>query len=103
MWHETHPLGPEVGVLGLLLAGVGAVHGVVLLQLHRLHLLLDGVHCGVCVIERRGKEAENRTRVRPIEKLGNVSSFIGGKVGGQDFCSYFVNSERFEGLYLLQW
>ena len=55
------------------------------------------------MIERRGKEAENRTRVRPIEKLGNVSSFIGGKVGGRDFCSYFVNSERFEGLYLLQW
>ena len=55
------------------------------------------------MIERRGKEAENRTRVRPIKKLGNVSSFIDGKVGGQDFCSYFVNSERFEGLYLLQW
>ena len=63
----SHPLCPEVGVLGLLLAGVGAVHGVVLLQLHRLHLLLDGVHCGVCVIERRGKEAENRTRVRNWE------------------------------------
>ena len=41
---EAYPLGPEVGVLGLLLAGVGPVHGIVLLKLHGLHLLLDGVH-----------------------------------------------------------
>lgn len=40
----SHLLGAEVGVLGLLLAGVRPVHGVVLLELHGLHLLLDGVH-----------------------------------------------------------
>ena len=40
-------LGPQVSVLGLLLEEVSAVHRVVLLQLHRLHLLLDGLHgCG---------------------------------------------------------
>merc|ERR1711913_175106 len=32
-------------VLGCLLTGIGPVHGVVLLHLHGLHLLLDGVHC----------------------------------------------------------
>ena len=40
----THPLGPEVCVLCLLLASIGAVHRIVLLKLHGLHLLLDGVH-----------------------------------------------------------
>ena len=38
-------LGPDLGVLGGLLAGVRPVHGVVLLHLHGLHLPLDGVHC----------------------------------------------------------
>ena len=33
-----------LGILGRLLAGVWAVHGIVLLHLHGLHLLLDGVH-----------------------------------------------------------
>ena len=37
--------GPDLGLLGLLLAHIGPVHGVVLLHLHGLHLLLDGVHC----------------------------------------------------------
>ena len=46
----AYPLRPEVGVLGLLLAGVGPVHGIVLLKLHRLHLLLDGVHGGGCSV-----------------------------------------------------
>jgi len=41
-------VGAGVGILGLVLAGVGLVDGVILLKLHRLHLLLDGVH-GVCV------------------------------------------------------
>lgn len=39
-------LGAEVGIARLLFAGVGAVHGVILLQLHRLHFLLDRVHFG---------------------------------------------------------
>merc|ERR1719378_355853 len=43
-------LGPEVGVLGLLLAGVGPVHGIVLLKLHGLHLLLDGIHLVCCSV-----------------------------------------------------
>lgn len=40
----TYPLGAEVGVLCLLFAGIGPVHGIVLLKLHSLHLLLDRVH-----------------------------------------------------------
>jgi hypothetical protein len=39
-------LGPEVSIAGLLLTEEGAVHRVVLLQLHGLHLLLDGIHGG---------------------------------------------------------
>merc|ERR1711913_101886 len=35
---------PHFSVLGCLLAGIGPVHGVVLLHLHGLHLLLDSVH-----------------------------------------------------------
>ena len=41
-------LGAQVGVLGLLFEKVSAIHRVVLLQLHRLHLLLDGLHGGGC-------------------------------------------------------
>merc|ERR1740128_1298943 len=40
-------LGADLGVLGGLLAGVGAVHRIVLLHLHGLHLLLDRVHDSV--------------------------------------------------------
>merc|ERR1712226_1136010 len=36
---------PDFSILGCLLTGIGPVHGVVLLHLHGLHLLLDGVHC----------------------------------------------------------
>merc|ERR1740128_30561 len=39
--------GADLGVLGGLLAGVGAVHRIVLLHLHGLHLLLDRVHDSV--------------------------------------------------------
>lgn len=39
-------LGAEAGVLALLLALHRAVESVVLLQLHRLHLLFDRVHFG---------------------------------------------------------
>merc|ERR1712013_437161 len=45
-------------LLGLVLAGVGPVHGVVLLELHGLHLLLDGVHCGALVGVESGKRSE---------------------------------------------
>jgi hypothetical protein len=44
-------LGAEVGVAGLLFALEGALHRSVLVELHRLHLLLDGVHGG-CVLLR---------------------------------------------------
>ena len=33
-----------LGIFGCLLADIGPVHGIVLLHLHRLHLLLDCVH-----------------------------------------------------------
>merc|ERR1712013_883913 len=52
------PFCSEVSILGLLLAGVGPVHGVVLLELHGLHLLLDGVHCGALVGVESGKRSE---------------------------------------------
>ena len=39
-------LGAHLGLLGALLASVRPVHGVVLLDLHGLHLLLDGLHFG---------------------------------------------------------
>lgn len=44
-------LGAKVGVAGLLLALQGTLHRVVLVELHRLHFLLDRVHCG-CVLLR---------------------------------------------------
>ena len=56
--NTTYPLCSEVSILGLLLAGVGPVHGVVLLELHGLHLLLDGVHCGAVVGVESGKRSE---------------------------------------------
>ena len=43
---NTDLLCPQVCIAGLLLAEKGAVHRVVLLQLHGLHLLLDRVHGG---------------------------------------------------------
>ena len=49
--NRTHPLGSKVGILCLLLTGISPVHGIVLLKLHGLHLLLDGVHC--CSVEVR--------------------------------------------------
>ena len=81
MIYETHPLGPEVGVLGLLLASVGPVHGVVLLKLHRLHLLLDGVHCGVCSgAEGRRKRLEIGLGSHTSWKTTQVSSkWVGGQ------------------------
>ncbi len=42
----TYPLHTPLGLSGFLLRGVSPVQGVVLLDLHRLHLLLDGVHNG---------------------------------------------------------
>ena len=42
--NDSYPLSPEVGILCLLLTGICPVHGIVLLKLHSLHLLLDGVH-----------------------------------------------------------
>ena len=44
---DTHPLCSEIGILCLLFTGISSVHGIVLLKLHGLHLLLDGVHCDV--------------------------------------------------------
>ena len=41
---NTDLLCPQVCIAGLLLAEKGAVHRVVLLQLHGLHLLLDRIH-----------------------------------------------------------
>ena len=41
---NTDLLCPQVCIAGLLLAEKGAVHRVVLLQLHCLHLLLYGIH-----------------------------------------------------------
>merc|ERR1712027_146219 len=41
---------PDLGVLGGLLTDIGPVHGIVLLHLHGLHLLLDGIH-GCCFEE----------------------------------------------------
>ncbi len=52
----------HLGVLGGLLTGVRAVHGIVLLHLHRLHLLLDGVHAAPavpCLVERLASGALN--------------------------------------------
>ena len=43
---NTDLLCPQVCIAGLLLAEKGAVHRVVLLQLHGLHLLLDRIHGG---------------------------------------------------------
>ena len=61
---RTHPLGSEVGILCLLLTGISPVHGIVLLKLHGLHLLLDGVHC--CSVEVRwgGREDQLKQRLR---------------------------------------
>merc|ERR1719195_678651 len=42
-------LGPDLGLLALLLDLVSAVAGIVLLLLHGLHLLLDGVHLDAVV------------------------------------------------------
>lgn len=52
-WVRCYLLRPVVGLLVLLFQGVGPVHSVVLLQLHRLHLLLDGVHGGGVVCGSR--------------------------------------------------
>ena len=62
--NRTHPLGSKVGILCLLLTGISPVHGIVLLKLHGLHLLLDGVHC--CSVEVRcgGREDELKQRLR---------------------------------------
>merc|ERR1712029_394810 len=38
----------DLGILGSLFTGIRPVHGIVLLHLHGLHLLLDGIH-GCCV------------------------------------------------------
>jgi len=46
---SVYLLGSRVRVAGLLLAEQRAVHRVVLLQLHPLHLLLDRIHGGACV------------------------------------------------------
>jgi len=43
---NTDLLCPQVCIAGLLLAEKGAVHRVVLLQLHGLHFLLDRIHGG---------------------------------------------------------
>ncbi|GMT02254.1 hypothetical protein PENTCL1PPCAC_24428, partial [Pristionchus entomophagus] len=44
----------------LLLGGIGAIEGVVLLDLHGLHLLLDGVHC-CAVVGGAGVAAASKT------------------------------------------
>ena len=63
----THPLSAKVGVFGLLFAGVRPIHGVVLLELHGLHLLLDGVHCvflSVFVWERKNSHYNRDSLMR---------------------------------------
>lgn len=56
-----------IRVTSLLFAEQRAIHRVVLLQLHSLHLLLDRVHGGVCVSshssKRRKSAASNRNAI----------------------------------------
>ncbi len=68
---SSHPLGPEVGVLGLLLAGVRPVHGIVLLQLHGLHLLLDRVHG-----EAAKKKEKNRAEYFNSRRCPNLGKVV---------------------------
>ncbi|CAN8005067.1 unnamed protein product [Ixodes hexagonus] len=44
--HVLYLLGAEGGIPGLLFRGLCSVDRIILLQLHRLHLLLDGLHLG---------------------------------------------------------
>ncbi|CAN8028998.1 unnamed protein product, partial [Ixodes persulcatus] len=44
--HVLYLLGAQGGIPGLLFRGLCSVHRIILLQLHRLHLLLDGLHLG---------------------------------------------------------
>merc|ERR1712213_299281 len=39
-------LSTDIGILCLLFTGIGPVHGIVLLKLHSLHFLFDGLHVG---------------------------------------------------------
>ena len=60
----------DPGSLALLLADVNPVAGVVLLHLHRLHLLLDRLHPGV--IEWAMRSADGTRLRRRIGKLANL-------------------------------
>lgn len=51
----------QIRIFRLPFAGVGLVHSIVLLKLHRLHLLLDDIHGGGFV-----------SRIVPTEKLSNL-------------------------------
>ena len=46
----AYPFSSEVGIFCLLFAGISPVHGIILLKLHSLHLLFNGIHADVfCV------------------------------------------------------
>merc|ERR1719391_397937 len=66
--------GSQLGSLVLLLANIHSVAGVVLLHLHSLHLLLDGLH-GDWPVERRGGCESGRAGSRDESRLSEDRTF----------------------------
>jgi hypothetical protein len=74
----TYFFSAKVGVFGLLFVLDGTVQSVILLKLHRLHLLLDRVHGGGCLLSYaldKSKESE-RWKVRASADYGLPSLMV---------------------------
>lgn len=75
-------LGAQSGLPGLPFRGLCPVDRIILLQLHRLHLLLDGLHLGWCSLRLGSLRTERSGELGPLVEnaLGRLESGRRGKI-----------------------